>query len=351
MLFLPLIDAQSTNAQSLNVREIVLRLDSGHFDCTLLYQNEPDSRLLNRENLTLRKLPSRRKTASILAEMLREHDLIAYLDYSPASYLFLHSPRALRRRTKAIFHAEAPVAQIVNPPRLLRFLFHGVFPRCDFYTGITEYVARDIEAQAGKSARHILPVGVDTKLFIPPTQRSHSTPVVLFCGTLIERKGPQYVVEAAARYPSARFRIVGSGRGGYEEVLRKKITADGLQNVTLEGPKSQPELLEIMQQSDIFMLPSRLEGIPKVSLEAAATGLPSIVFRDYQTPSVLDGITGFQVQTTEEMMQALERLISNGELRQQMGDAARKHSLQFDWDIVSRVWQNAYLEIADSRSM
>jgi len=104
-----------------------------------------------------------------------------------------------------------------------------------------------------------------------------------------------------------------------------------------------------MRNSDIFLLPSRLEGIPKVTLEAAATGLPSIVFRDYEGPSVIDGETGFQVSTLDEMMQALGKLIGDGALRERMGAAARKHMEKFDWDVVGRQWQNAYLDIAAGR--
>ena len=101
------------------------------------------------------------------------------------------------------------------------------------------------------------------------------------------------MVEAGRRFPHARFRIIGAARDGFDEVLREQIARLDVQNVLLEGSKSQQELLEIMRNSDIFVLPSRLEGMPKVTLEAAATGLPSIVFRDYETPSVIDRVTGF----------------------------------------------------------
>ena len=145
------------------------------------------------------------------------------------------------------------------------------------------------------------------------------------------------------------FRIVGAPREGFDKVLQQRILQLGLRNATLEGPKSQAELLEIMSSSDIFLLPSHLEGMPKVSLEAAATGLPCVVFRNYQTPSVIDGVTGFQVGSSEEMMQAVGRLISDFALRERMGKKAREHVKQFDWDVVARQWQNTYLEIADSR--
>jgi glycosyltransferase involved in cell wall biosynthesis len=348
VLFLPVVDADNTNAQSLNVREIVLRLDPGRFQSTLWYESDPDPRLHDRRSIHLLRLPSHGKTRRILGEMLAGHDLIAYMDYSPASYLFLHLPRVVRR-AKAVFHAEAPSAQIVNPSRTLRFLHEGTYPRCDIYTAITEFVARDVLKGTKKKVSHILPVGVDTGLFTPPEERTNPSPVVLFAGTLIERKGPQFVVETAARFPNVRFRLVGAGRQGFEEVLRQRIVQSGLRNIKLDGPKTQSQLRAIMRESDVFLLPSRLEGIPKVTLEAAATGLPCIVFRDYGTPSVIDGVTGFQVGALEEMMQALGKLVADRSLRARMGAAARGHMEKFDWDRVAKQWQSAYLEMAADR--
>jgi glycosyltransferase involved in cell wall biosynthesis len=346
ILFLPMVDADNTNAQSLNVREIVLRLDPGLFESTLWYEREPDSRLKDRPGIQLRQLPARGKSWRILGEMMAGYDIIGYVDYSPASYFFLHLPPMLRRGARAVFHAEAPAAQMVNPSRTLRFLFDGIYPRCDVYTGITEFVARDVYNNLAKRVSHILPVGVDTRLFTPPSERANSAPVVLFAGTLIERKGPQYVVDAAARFSSVSFRIVGAGRHGFEKIVQQRITQLGLTNVSTEGPKTQSQMLDIMRTSDIFLLPSRLEGIPKVTLEASATGLPCIVFGDYETPSVVDGVTGFQVRTIEEMMEALGKLIADCSLRERMGSAARSHVRTFDWDIVAGQWQSAYLEIA-----
>jgi glycosyltransferase involved in cell wall biosynthesis len=348
VLFMPGVDLDNTNAQSLNVREIVLRLDPEKFQCTLWYEREPEPRLQNRPGVRLLRLPSRGKTLRILREMLAGYDMVAYMDYSPASYMFLRVPRPVRR-AKAVMHLEAPTSQLTNPSPQLRRLYEGIRSRCDVYTGITEFVADEFYSVTKNRVSYILPVGVDTSLFSPPAARTNADPVVLFAGTLIERKGPQYVLDAAARFPQATFRLVGAGREGFEEVLQQKITQSNLKNVILEGSSTQSRMLEIMRQSDIFLLPSRLEGIPKVTLEAAATGLPCVVFRDYQTPSVIDGVTGFQVATPEEMMVALAKLIADRSRRQQMGDAARKHMASFDWDLVSRQWQKAYLEIGAAR--
>jgi len=349
ILFMPSVDAGNTNAQSLNTREIALRLDPDRMQSTLWYEHDPDPRLRNRANIRLLQLPAARKTFRILQEQLAGYDLIAYMDLSPASYIFLHLPQVLRRRTTTVFHAEAPTAQIDGTPRTVRLLCQGVKPRCDIHTGITDFVARDMEQYARIQPQYILPVGVDLGLFSPPPARGNRLPTVLFVGTLIERKGPQHLLQAATHFPDVRFRLVGSGRYGYESVLRRSIEELGLRNVTLEGAKSQLEVLQLMRESDIFVLPSRLEGIPKVTLEAAATGLPCIVFKDYQTPSVLHGITGFQAETVDEMIKFLGQLIADPAMRQRMGAEARKHAQKFDWDIVAKTWANAYLEIAAGR--
>ncbi|MGH9536282.1 MAG: glycosyltransferase family 4 protein [Terriglobales bacterium] len=355
VLFLPAIDAENTNAQSLNVRELALRLDPERIQSTLWYQHQPDERLRNHPAIRLLQLPSRAKTIRIVNEMVAGYDIIAYIDYSPASYLFLHLPRKFRCGAKAVLHAEAPAAQIGNPSSTLRFLYRGIVPRCDVYTGITEFVARDLEGSlndngANSRVSYILPVGVDTSRFTPPLRRTNSTPVVLFAGTMVERKGPQHVIDAATQLPGANFRLVGAGRDGFEEVLRERITRLGLKNVSLEGPKTQAQMADIMRNSDVFVLPSRLEGIPKVTLEAGASGLPCVVFRDYATPSVVDGVTGFQVGTAAEMTGALGKLISDPALRQRMGAAARQHMQNFEWGQVSRLWERAYLETAMRKS-
>jgi len=197
-------------------------------------------------------------------------------------------------------------------------------PKCDVHTVITDFVARDVERMHVRT-QYILPVGVDLRLFSPPPARTNKTLTVLFVGTLIERKGLPDLLRAATQFPDARFRLVGSGRDGYESVLLRSIAERGLHNVILEGSKTQQEIVEIMRESDILLIPARLEGLPKVTLEAAATGLPCIVFNDYQTPSVLHGVTGFQVESVDEMIKSLGELIANASLRQHIGVGSHKH--------------------------
>jgi glycosyltransferase involved in cell wall biosynthesis len=335
-------DSDNTNAQSLNAREIGLRLDPERFIATFFYEQLPDPRLENRPNIRLVKLPSRNRAWRILREMLARPRLITYMDYSPAAYAFLQLPSIMRSKTITVLHVEAPAAQLSGATRMHQFLHDGVAPRCTVHTAITEFVLRDMKSR-GYSSEYILPVGVDTSFFVPPPTRQNPQPAVLFAGSIIERKGTHLVLEAARQIPEAQFRIVGSGRDGFEERLRQQARESELTNLQFLGPQRQSAMVEIMQQSDVFLLPSRLEGIPKVTLEAAATGLPCVVFRDYETPSVLDGKTGFQVSTFDEMVDRLRCLIQNPRLRLDMSAAAVLHARSFDWNLVAHCWEEAYL--------
>src|SRR5580700_1485995 len=105
ILFNVCADAENYNAQSLNAREIALRLDPERFHSTLFFERSPDERVL-RSSIRLVKLPDRHRTIRLLREMLGAYDAILYLDLSPASYAYLHVPRLVRRSTRTVLSIE-----------------------------------------------------------------------------------------------------------------------------------------------------------------------------------------------------------------------------------------------------
>ena len=344
VLFNVCADAENYNAQSLNAREIALRLDPTRFRSTLFFEKTPDPRLLEHE-IRLVKLPERRRTFRILREMLAGYDAILYIDLSPASYAFLHLPRPVRR-SRAVLSIEGTRGNLDGVSRMVRSYADYVVHHSDVLVAISEFVARDAEDLSGMRSDFIIPVGVDTRLFHPPAAREHSTLTVLFVGHLLERKGADLVVEAAKQLPGVHFRMIGATRGEFGEKLRERSRS--IPNVSFDDPMRQGSLAEAMRDSDLLLHPSRVEGVPKVTLEAAATGLPCIVFDDYETPSVIDGLTGFQVKTFNEMLARLKALVEDSGLRQRMGAAAVTHAKAFDWDEVAGKWAET-LELVVTR--
>ena len=339
ILFNVIADEDNYNAQSLNAREIALRLDPNQFQSTLFFSAKADPRLL-RPGIRLVKLPHRAKTLKILREMLYGHDFIVYIDLSPASYVYLHLPRWLRGKKRSILCVEGSRGNMDGASATLLRYAKYVRSHADIIVAISEFLAWDMNDAYGLEANFIIPVGVDTKLFSPPRSRDAARTTVLFVGHLIERKGPQMVLEAARAFPDARFRIIGYARDDFGRKF--KSNPEKPDNVSIEEPVPQAQLAKIMQQSDILILPSRIEGVPKVTLEAAATGLPCVVFDDYQTPSVVDGSTGFQVKTFEELVDRLGMLISDRSLRRTMSVSAVEHAKRFEWDGISKRWADVF---------
>ncbi len=341
ILFNVCADSDNYNAQSLNAREIALRLDAAHFESTLFFERSPDARLL-REGIKTVKLPRRGKTIRILREMMGRYDFIVYIDFSPASYIYLHLPRSLRRATTSVLCIEGPRGNFDGVSATLHKYVDYAVRHADLRTAVSEFVAQDACDLFGIRIDAIMPVGVDTRVFSPPVVRNRQVATVLFVGHLIERKGAHLVYEAAKRLPQARFRLIGNARDGFGRELLNEHKKARLSNVSIEKPVSHPQLAEAMRESDIFILPSRIEGLPKVTLEAAATGLPCIVFSDYKTPSVAEGVTGFQVETFEQILDRLQLLIQDADLRRRMSAAATSYAKQFDWDHVAAQWEATF---------
>jgi glycosyltransferase involved in cell wall biosynthesis len=341
ILFNVCADADNYNAQSLNAREIALRLDPAHFESTLFFERSPDTRLL-RQGISTVKLPRRCKTIRILREMMGRYDFIVYIDSSPASYIYLHLPRSLRRATKSVLCMEGPRGNLDGVSATVRAYADYAVRHADVRTAISDFVAQDAADSCGIKADMIMPVGVDTHVFSPPVVRNRQVATILFVGHLIERKGARLVYDAAKRLPQVQFRLIGGARDEFGRQLLSEHEKAKLSNVSIEKPIPQAQLADAMRDSDIFILPSRIEGMPKVTLEAAATGLPCIVFSDYKTPSVVDGVTGFQVETFEQMLDRLQLLVQDVDLRRRMSAAATSYAKQFDWDHVAAQWEATF---------
>jgi glycosyltransferase involved in cell wall biosynthesis len=86
-----------------------------------------------------------------------------------------------------------------------------------------------------------------------------------------------------------------------------------------------------MAAADMFVLPSRFEGLPMSVIEAMLTGLP-VVACDVRGPAeqVVDSVTGLLVPVGDApaLAAALRRLAADSELRTRMGNAGRARALE-----------------------
>ena len=111
------------------------------------------------------------------------------------------------------------------------------------------------------------------------------------------------------------------------EVFREAVAARGLEShVTYHGPKYGEEKHRFFVNADVFVFPTFYfnECFPLVLLEAMQWRLPLVSSDEGGIPDIVqDGVNGFVSprQDVESLANALEQLITNPALRQQMGEA------------------------------
>ncbi len=108
-------------------------------------------------------------------------------------------------------------------------------------------------------------------------------PIVLSFGRLHPFKGIDYLVDAAASIGDATVLIIGpslslKGVGDVATALRRKAEVEGVSDkVNVAGGVHPSRALEILAAADVLVVPSPLESLNKVCMEAAAVGTPFVV--------------------------------------------------------------------------
>ncbi len=184
-----------------------------------------------------------------------------------------------------------------------------------------------------------VPTGVDTARYHPgdrdATRRQlglpPQVPIIGIVATLRSWKGHRYLLDAFARLPDRSARLVIVGDGPQRAALEQQIPALGLADrVVLVG--NQSDVAPWLRCFDVFALPSYAnEGVPQSIVQAMLTALP-VVTTDIGSigEAVQDGSTGKIVrpENVPDLAAALETLLGNAPLREQLGAAARIAALE-----------------------
>ena len=276
---------------------------------------------------------------------------------------WLHTSHSLGKRKLAAM-PDADPAQYRDRIRIET----QVCRKCDLITAATELERKDLEELYGvdPSKVVVIPPGVDTVRFRPPEDKEAlrrklgfpARPLVFTLGRLDQRKGFDLFFQAAARLlerdranPPLFVISAGAGDSPQQEEQRRKleelISSLGIRDhVWWLGVLPQGELPRYYGAADVFVLPSRYELFGIVMLEAMACGVPVVATRFGGPAEVIaHGETGFLVDPTdpEELAGAIEALLSNPELRREMGRRTRRAAEErYSWTASARLHRELY---------
>jgi glycosyltransferase involved in cell wall biosynthesis len=191
----------------------------------------------------------------------------------------------------------------------------------------------------------VIPNGIDLAYY-ETSDRDWSFPRLLSVGRLVHQKGLDLAMRALGGLKEVdwEWRIAGDGpeMGALQAQAKQLGIAD---RIKFLGWQAREQLVQTYRQTNIFLFPSRHEGMPNAVLEAMASGMPVIASCIAGNDElVVNDETGYLVpsEDIDALQTALRKLLSDAVLRREMGGAAHRLAREsYSWESTAR--QYAYL--------
>ena len=230
------------------------------------------------------------------------------------------------------------------------WLFHGVTTVVNSPHLIPTVTGGDVRC---------IPNGVDVARFESGPDRSAARarlhldpggPVVAFTGKVLPRKRVEEILWLLGERPDLRLLLVGALSEPYygDRYWRglERDFASVMPRVHAVGEVSIEELPTYLAASDLFVFPSRLEGMPNSILEAMAAGLPVVASDNPAHAEIVRGGGGTVYQSRAELLDAVDRLLADPSERERIGRESRRYvSERYSFDAAVEAYLRLYREL------
>lgn len=158
---------------------------------------------------------------------------------------------------------------------------------------------------------------------------SNGSKIIFSSGRLDFQKGFDLLIDVAvkAKEEGLDWQFIIAGEGKLKNELNTQAAKKGVSDmIQLVGFTN--EIQTHLDASDVFVLPSRYEGMPNALLEAMAVGKASVATSVNGAPELVeDGKSGFLVESenTDQLYVKIKLLLEDKELNKSMGEQAKKH--------------------------
>ncbi|HBX68776.1 MAG TPA: glycosyltransferase family 4 protein [Chloroflexi bacterium] len=191
----------------------------------------------------------------------------------------------------------------------------------------------------------IIPNGVDVDHFAP-VERTWNPGRMLFVGRIVYQKGLDVLFQALGGLLDLEWQLTLVGDGNQRPHLEAQARALGmLDRIHFTGWLTGEAVVEQYQRANLYVAPSRHEGMPNVVLEAMASGLPVIASQIAGNEElVTPGFNGMLVPSGDAaaLQSSLREMLTSPERQQSMGAASRQRVVaSYTWDVTAQ----QYLEI------
>lgn len=239
---------------------------------------------------------------------------------------------------KAILHLHGGGFQKFWDASHAKWLIAWILRSMDAVLVLSEGWKAAVLRMSPSSQPTIIPTSIPTGRYYPPLVREDAGLRVVFVGWMDRNKGIFDLLEAVAglhaRWPDLRVDMIGSGRdmGAFKVQVEERGLAAAFR---IHGWVDESVKVDKLRSSDIFVLPSHVEGLPTALLEAMAAGLPVVSTTVGAIPEVVrQHVEGELVAPRSPglLADALVRLCEDHDARSRYGHAAAARA-QAEYDI------------------
>lgn len=186
----------------------------------------------------------------------------------------------------------------------------------------------------------LLPHACDDLFYEPPAGETRAAGHLLFVGTWIARKGTAILASALPRLISWRpdLRVTLAGTMVDEQTVRTSFPEAAQEALSVRPRVSPIELRELYRTSTLLLVPSEVEGLPIVLLEAMASGCPSLsAANSGMSDVIVEGQNGWLLSTREPnpWAERLGSLLDDAPALRRAGEGARATAARFRIDRVT----------------
>ena len=237
-----------------------------------------------------------------------------------------------------IFSSSAVYARMLRPlvKVMLRYSLAGASTRLivqnpdDRNLLIQQGLVRDGQVQIIKGS------GVDINRFAPVSDRPVDKVRILLATRLLWDKGVKEFVDAARKFrrthENVEFLLAGEPDDGNPASVHQKHIKEWSADSVILPLGHVNDMSTLLKTVHIVVLPTSYgEGVPRILLEAAASGLPMVATNVAGCREiVIDGVTGFLVKPKDQsgLENAISKLIENRDIRCNFGEKARIKAVQ-----------------------
>ncbi|KKW29926.1 MAG: hypothetical protein A3K06_00950 [Candidatus Doudnabacteria bacterium RIFCSPHIGHO2_01_52_17] len=221
-----------------------------------------------------------------------------------------------------------------------------IFGRADYVQAISKFLAEWAKREGVQSPVEVVPNGVDLRsLSLSKEKKSPSDKIIITTSRLVEKNGLDVLLRAFAELKKRGFggklslQILGSGPlEGRLKLLAVELGVSG--SVEFYGHIEPAALPKYLYNADVFVRPSRSEGLGSSFLEAMAAGLPVVATPVGGIPDFLsDGKTGLfsRVDDPVDLAEKIKRVLDDPKLSARLAANAKQLvQARYDWELVSK---------------